>query len=70
MLFKTDKNGKIQSVDPFRIADVICNVQPDVVSVRTPSGDELTITNISVDVRPDDGVHILLDVSEACQKED
>ena len=66
MFFKTEKNGEIQSVDPNRIASVIRSVQPAVVSVRTPSGDELTIADISVDVRPN-GLHILLDVPEACR---
>lgn len=64
MFFKTDKNGAIESVDPNRIASVIRSVQPAVVSVRTPSGDELTVADIAIDVRPN-GVHILLDVPEA-----
>lgn len=69
MFYKTDKNGKIKGVAPNRIADVICSVQPAVVSVRTPSDDELTIADIAIDVRPN-GVHILLDVPEACREED
>lgn len=68
MFFKAEKNGEIQSVDPNRIASVIRSVQPAVVSVRTPSGDELTIADISVDVRPN-GLHILLDVPEACRED-
>lgn len=64
MFYRTNKNGEIESVDPNRIANVIRSIQPAVVSVRTPSGDELTIADIAIDVRPN-GVHILLDVPEA-----
>lgn len=65
MFYRTNRDGEIQSVDPARIASVIESVKPAVVSVRTIDGDELTIGDIAIDLRPN-GIHILLDVPEAC----
>ena len=47
---------------------VIGAVKPAVVSVRCGDGSELTITDISIDVRPN-GVHLFLDVPEAVEME-
>lgn len=58
MLYRTNTDGEIQSVDPMRIASVIENTEPVVVSVRGVDGNELTIGDISIDVRPN-GIHIL-----------
>lgn len=63
------ENGEIKSVRPSRIADVINAANAVVVSVRTANGDELTITDVAIDVRPN-GVHILLDAPEAVMNED
>lgn len=65
MLYKTNIDGEIQSISPKRLASVIDAINPVVVSVRTVQGDELVIGDIAVDVRPN-GVHLLLDVPEAC----
>lgn len=64
-----DENGDLKSVTPKRIADVIQHAKPAVVSVRAANGDELTITDIAIDVRAN-GIHILLDVPEAYRQED
>ena len=69
MLYRTNSVGEIQDVDPKRIANVIESVKPAVVSVRTIGGDELTIGDIAIDVRPN-GIHIPLDCPEACITED
>ena len=69
MLYRTNRDGEIESIDPQRLAAVINSTKPAVVSVRTAQGDELTIGDIAIDVRPN-GIHILLDVPEAYMKED
>ena len=63
-----NENGEYVDIEPMRICRVIGAVKPAVVSVRCGDGSELTITNISIDVRPN-GVHLLLDVTEAAQEE-
>jgi len=69
MYYETNKAGEIKDVSPQRIASVINSAKPAVVSVRTPCGDELTISDISIDVRMN-GIHILLDCPEAERMED
>lgn len=69
MLYLTNRDGEIQSIKPERLAAVLDAVKPTVISVRAQTGDELTIGDIAVDVRPN-GVHILLDVPEAVCAED
>ena len=69
MLYRTNRDGEIASIDPQRLAAVINSTKPAVVSVRTVQGDELTIGDIAIDVRPN-GIHILLDVPEAYMQED
>ena len=69
MLYRTNTDGEIESIDPQRLAAVINSTKPAVVSVRTVQGDELTIGDIAIDVRPN-GIHILLDVPEAYMQED
>ena len=69
MYYETNRAGEIESVNPQRIKSVIDSVKPAVVSVRTPCGDELTISDISIDVRAN-GIHILLDCPEAERMED
>ena len=59
------ENGEIKPVRPGRIADA---TDAAVVSVRTSCGDEMTIADVAIDVRPN-GVHILLDVPEAFMEE-
>lgn len=68
MLYRTNTDGEIQPVDPMRIALVIENTEPVVVSVRGVDGNELIIGDISIDVRPN-GIHILLDCPEACMSD-
>lgn len=63
-----NENGEYVDIEPMRICRVIGAVKPSVVSVRCGDGSELTITDISIDVRPN-GVHLLLDVPEAAQEE-
>ena len=63
-----NENGEYVHIEPMRICRVIGAVKPAVVSVRCGDGSELTITDISIDVRPN-GVHLLLDVPEAAQEE-
>lgn len=63
-----NENGECVDIEPMRICRVIGAVKPAVVSVRCGDGSELTITDISIDVRPN-GVHLLLDVPEAAQEE-
>lgn len=63
------ENGEYKSVNPKRISNAIALTNPTVVSVRTPCGDELTITDVAIDVRAN-GVHILLDVPEAYRVEE
>lgn len=62
------ENGEIKPVRPGRIADAIRATDAAVVSVRTSCGDEMTIADVAIDVRPN-GVHILLDVPEAFMEE-
>ena len=69
MLYRTNRDGEIESIDPQRLSAVINSTKPAVVSVRTVQGDELTIADIAIDVRPN-GIHILLDCPEACMAED
>lgn len=69
MYYETNKAGEIKDVSPQRISSVIEYAKPAVVSVRTPCGDELTISDISIDVRAN-GIHILLDCPEAERMED
>lgn len=69
MLYRTNRDGEIESIDPQRLSAVINSTKPAVVSVRTVQGDELTIGDIAIDVRPN-GIHILLDCPEACMAED
>jgi hypothetical protein len=69
MFYEINSAGEIQDVSPRRIARVIEQAKPAVVSVRTPCGDELTISDISIDVRMN-GIHILLDCPEAERVED
>lgn len=69
MYYETNRAGEMESVPPQRIASVIEYAKPAVVSVRTPCGDELTISDISIDVRAN-GIHILLDCPEAEKMED
>lgn len=61
-------NGEYVDIEPMRLCRVIGAVKPAVVSVRCGDGSELTITDISIDVRAN-GVHLLLDVPEAAQVE-
>lgn len=63
-----NENGEYVDVEPMRLCRVIGAVKPAVVSVRCGDGSELTITDISIDVRPN-GVHLLLDVPEAVEME-
>jgi hypothetical protein len=69
MYYETNSAGEIKDVSPKRIASVIEHANPAVVSVRTPCGDELTISDISIDVRLN-GIHILLDCPEAERMEE
>lgn len=55
---------ELVAVTPKRIENVLREVSPVVVSAVTPGGDEMTITDISIDVRPN-GIHILLVCPEA-----
>nr|DAW06569.1 MAG TPA: hypothetical protein [Bacteriophage sp.] len=63
-----NENGEYVDIEPMRICRVIGAVKPAVVSVRCGDGSELTITDISIDVRPN-GVHLFLDVPEAVEME-
>ena len=63
-----NENGEYVDIEPMRLSRVIDAVKPAVVTVRCGDGSELTITDISIDVRPN-GVHLLLDVPEAAQEE-
>lgn len=63
-----NENGEYVDIEPMRLCRVIGAVKPAVVSVRCGDGSELTITDISIDVRPN-GVHLLLDVPEAVERE-
>lgn len=63
-----NENGEYVDIKPMRLCRVIGAVKPAVVSVRCGDGSELTITDISIDVRPN-GVHLLLDVPEAVEME-
>lgn len=63
-----NENGEYVDIEPMRLCRVIGAVKPAVVSVRCGDGSELTITDISIDVRPN-GVHLLLDVLEAVEME-
>lgn len=69
MLYRANRDGEIESIDPQRLAAVINSTKPAVVSVRTAQGDELTIADVAIDVRPN-GIHILLDVPDAYMQED
>lgn len=63
-----NENGEYVDIEPMRLCRAIGAVKPAVVSVRCGDGSELTITDISIDVRPN-GVHLLLDAPEAAQGE-
>lgn len=63
-----NENVEYVDIEPMRLCRVIGAVKPAVVSVRCGDGSELTITDISIDVRPN-GVHLLLDVPEAVDME-
>lgn len=63
-----NENGEYVDIEPMRLCRVIGAVKPAVVSVLCGDGSELTITDISIDVRPN-GVHLLLDVPEAVEME-
>lgn len=63
-----NENGEYVDIEPMRLCRVIGAVKPAVVSVRCGDGSELTIIDISIDVRPN-GVHLLLDVPEAVEME-
>ena len=63
-----NENGEYVDIEPMRICRVIGAVKPAVVSVRCGDGSELTITDISIDVRLN-GVHLFLDVPEAVEME-
>lgn len=63
-----NENGEYVDIEPMRLCRVIGAVKPAVVSVRCGDGSELTITDISIDVRPN-GVHLFLDVPEAVEME-
>ncbi|WP_425366504.1 hypothetical protein [Gemmiger formicilis] len=63
-----NENVEYVDIEPMRLCRVIGAVKPAVVSVRCGDGSELTITDISIDVRPN-GVHLLLDVPEAVEME-
>ena len=63
-----NENGEYVDIEPMRLCRVIGAVKPAVVSVRCGDGSELTIADISIDVRPN-GVHLLLDVPEAVEME-
>lgn len=63
-----NENGEYVDIEPMRLCRVIGAVKPAVVSVRSGDGSELTITDISIDVRPN-GVHLFLDVPEAVEME-
>lgn len=63
-----NENGEYVDIEPMRLCRVIGAVKPAVVSVRCGDGSELTITDISIDVRPN-GAHLLLDVPEAVEME-
>lgn len=63
-----NENGEYVDIEPMRLCRVIGAVKPAVVSVRCGDGSELTITDISIDVRLN-GVHLFLDVPEAVERE-
>lgn len=63
-----NENGEYVDIEPMRLCRVIGAVKPAVVSVRCGDGGELTITDISIDVRLN-GVHLFLDVPEAVERE-
>lgn len=63
-----NENVEYVDIEPMRLCRVIGAVKPAVVSVRCGDGSELTITDISIDVRPNGG-HLLLDVPEAVEME-
>ncbi len=63
-----NENGEYVDIEPMRLCRVIGAVKPAVVSVRCGDGSELTITDISIDVRLN-GVHLFLDVPEAVEME-
>lgn len=63
-----NENGEYVDIESMRLCRVIGAVKPAVVSVRSGDGSELTITDISIDVRPN-GVHLFLDVPEAVEME-
>lgn len=63
-----NENGEYVDIEPMRLCRVIGAVKPAVVSVRCGDGSELTITDISIDVRIN-GVHLFLDVPEAVERE-
>lgn len=63
-----NENGEYVDIEPMRLSRVIDAVKPAVVSVRCGDGSELTITDISIDVRIN-GVHLFLDVPEAVESE-
>lgn len=67
MYYELEK-GDLKSAEPQRIGRCITRTDPTVVSVRTQWGDELTITDVSIDVRAD-GIHIILDCPEAIRIE-
>jgi hypothetical protein len=69
MLYRTNTNGEIQPVSPARIARIIESVGPTLVSVRGMDGNEMTIGDVAIDVRPN-GIHVLLDCPEACLADD
>lgn len=63
-----NENGEYVDIEPMRLCRVIGAVKPAVVSVRCGDGSELTITDISIDVRLN-GVHLFLDVPEPVERE-
>lgn len=63
-----NESGEYVDIEPMRLCRVIDAVKPAVVAVRCGDGSELTITDISIDVRPN-GVHLFLDVPEAVEME-
>ena len=63
-----NEDGEYVDIEPMRLSRVIDAVKPAVVTVHCGDGSELTITDISIDVRPN-GVHLLLDVPEAVERE-
>ncbi len=56
-------------IEPADISYAIDEIKPAVISVRDGNGDELTITNMSIVVRPN-GIHLLLDCPEAIRYEE